>query len=84
MQYIAEKILKINEWKRWSDPPPADPAKRALQDEEIFQVAKLVKYVKRLFYAESLPYQFIVQLRPFHELYNGRLRSRIPWVFGGL
>ncbi|PPQ84052.1 hypothetical protein CVT26_013955, partial [Gymnopilus dilepis] len=40
--YIAEKILKINEWKRWSDPPPADPAKRALQDEEIFQVAKLV------------------------------------------
>ncbi|PPQ95917.1 hypothetical protein CVT26_016140 [Gymnopilus dilepis] len=40
--YIAEKILKINEWKRWSDPPPADAAKRAAQDEEIFQVAKLV------------------------------------------
>ncbi|KAL4246543.1 hypothetical protein ABKN59_008748, partial [Abortiporus biennis] len=25
---------------RWSDPPPQDPAKRALQDEEVFQVAR--------------------------------------------
>jgi len=41
-QYIANKILKINERKRWSDPPPTDPTKRALQDEEIFQTAKLV------------------------------------------
>ncbi|KAF9553362.1 heme peroxidase [Agrocybe pediades] len=40
--YIAEKILKINERKRWSDPPPTDEAKRAQQDEEIFQTAKLV------------------------------------------
>ncbi|KAG6873168.1 hypothetical protein C0995_002017 [Termitomyces sp. Mi166 len=40
--YIANKILKINERKRWSDPPPSDPAKRARQDEEIFQTARLV------------------------------------------
>ncbi|KDR69074.1 hypothetical protein GALMADRAFT_933805 [Galerina marginata CBS 339.88] len=40
--YIANKILKINECGRWSDPPPTDPAQRALQDEEIFQTAKLV------------------------------------------
>jgi hypothetical protein len=40
--YIAEKILKINERQGWSDPPPTDPTKRALQDEEIFQTAKLV------------------------------------------
>ncbi|KAF9477868.1 heme peroxidase [Pholiota conissans] len=40
--YIAEKILKINERKRWTDPPPTDPALRALQDEEIFQTARLV------------------------------------------
>uniref|UniRef100_A0A8H8CDX0 Heme peroxidase n=1 Tax=Psilocybe cubensis TaxID=181762 RepID=A0A8H8CDX0_PSICU len=40
--YIAEKILKINERKRWSDPPPADPAQAAIQDEEIFQTARLV------------------------------------------
>ncbi|RDB14949.1 Psi-producing oxygenase A [Hypsizygus marmoreus] len=40
--YIAEKILKINERKLWSDPPPEDPEKRALQDEQIFQTAKLV------------------------------------------
>ncbi|KDR77934.1 hypothetical protein GALMADRAFT_244901 [Galerina marginata CBS 339.88] len=40
--YVAEKILKINERKRWSDPPPSDPAKLAAQDEEIFQTAKLI------------------------------------------
>ena len=42
-QYIAKKILKINERKRWLDPPPSDEVKRAIQDEEIFQIAKLVK-----------------------------------------
>ncbi|KAJ8508992.1 hypothetical protein ONZ45_g8792 [Pleurotus djamor] len=41
-QYIANRILKLNEWKRWSDPPPPDPAARALQDEEIFQTARLI------------------------------------------
>ena len=42
-KYIAGNLLKINERGRWSDPPPSDPVKRALQDEEIFQVARLVK-----------------------------------------
>lgn len=42
--YIADNLLKINERGRWSDPPPSDPVKRLLQDEEIFQVARLVKY----------------------------------------
>jgi linoleate 10R-lipoxygenase len=42
-QYIAEKLLKINECGRWTDPPPVDPAARANQDEQIFQTAKLVK-----------------------------------------
>ncbi|TFK61201.1 heme peroxidase [Pluteus cervinus] len=40
--YIAAKLLKINERGLWSDPPPADPAARQLQDEQIFQTAKLV------------------------------------------
>ncbi|SJL08734.1 related to Psi-producing oxygenase A [Armillaria ostoyae] len=40
--YIANILLKINERKRWSDPPPADPQQRALQDEEIFQTARHV------------------------------------------
>ena len=40
-QYIAEKLLKINECGLWSD-TPTDPA---LQDEQIFQTAKLVKSV---------------------------------------
>ncbi|THV00228.1 heme peroxidase [Dendrothele bispora CBS 962.96] len=40
--YIAENILKLNERKTWSDPPPTDGAALAKQDEEIFQTAKLV------------------------------------------
>ncbi|KAG6830523.1 hypothetical protein H0H87_007821, partial [Tephrocybe sp. NHM501043] len=40
--YIAKRLLKINEKKRWTDPVPTDPARLALQDEEIFQTAKLV------------------------------------------
>ena len=35
-------LLKVNEKGRWSDPPPEDPVKRAQQDEEIFQTARLV------------------------------------------
>jgi linoleate 10R-lipoxygenase len=44
-QYIADRLLKLNERGTWHDPPPADPALRAKQDEEIFQTARLVKYV---------------------------------------
>jgi linoleate 10R-lipoxygenase len=40
--YIADKILKINERGRWANPPPTDAAQRAAQDEDIFQTAKLV------------------------------------------
>jgi len=40
--YVAQRLLKINERKRWSDPPPKDDILRARQDEEIFQTAKLV------------------------------------------
>ncbi|KAF9466792.1 heme peroxidase [Collybia nuda] len=40
--FIAHRILKINEKKMWSDPPPTDPTALALQDEQIFQTAKLI------------------------------------------
>ncbi|EKM48647.1 uncharacterized protein PHACADRAFT_214715 [Phanerochaete carnosa HHB-10118-sp] len=40
--YTANMLLKINERGRWKDPPPSDPAQRAQQDEEIFQVARNV------------------------------------------
>ncbi|KAG5638617.1 hypothetical protein H0H81_011507 [Sphagnurus paluster] len=40
--YTARRLLQINEFKKWSDPPPTDAAARALQDEEIFQTAKLI------------------------------------------
>ena len=38
-------LLKINERKRWTDPPPQDATARAAQDEEIFQTVRLVKSV---------------------------------------
>ena len=44
-QYIAEKILKLNERGTWLDPPPQDAAERARQEEEVFQTARLIKYV---------------------------------------
>ncbi|KAH8099451.1 heme peroxidase [Cristinia sonorae] len=40
--YIAANLLNINERGRWTNPPPEDPVKRAIQDEEIFQTARLV------------------------------------------
>ncbi|KAG7090385.1 hypothetical protein E1B28_009504 [Marasmius oreades] len=40
--YIADRLLKINERGRWTDPPPEDPTARAKQDEEIFQTARLI------------------------------------------
>lgn len=42
-------LLKINERGRWTDPSRLDDNQRALQDEEIFQVARLVKCVYRSF-----------------------------------
>jgi linoleate 10R-lipoxygenase len=44
-QYIAERLLKINERGRWSDPPPPEGPSRVKQDEEIFQTARLIKWV---------------------------------------
>ena len=38
-------LLSINERGHWQDPPPSDETKRALQDEEIFQTARLIKCV---------------------------------------
>ena len=53
-KYVAEVILKINERKRWTDPPPSDPAKLAAQDEEIFQTARLIKSVESLLFRNFL------------------------------
>ncbi|KAH7885086.1 heme peroxidase [Phlebopus sp. FC_14] len=40
--YIANMLLRLNEKKRWSDPPPSDPEKLKAQDDEIFETARLV------------------------------------------
>jgi linoleate 10R-lipoxygenase len=40
LQYIARKILDINEWGTYSN--PADEKNRITQDDEIFNRAKLV------------------------------------------
>ena len=38
-------LLSINERKHWKDPSSLSPAQLELQDEEIFQTARLVKCV---------------------------------------
>lgn len=48
-QYIADMLLKINERGRWRDPPPADSELKAQQDEEIFQITRLVKCALSVF-----------------------------------
>ncbi|KAJ7327590.1 heme peroxidase [Mycena albidolilacea] len=40
--YIAQMLLRINERGTWNDPPPTDATALAKQDEEIFQIARLV------------------------------------------
>ena len=45
MQYICDFLLSINERGRWADPSKLNPTQLELQDEEIFQTARLVKYV---------------------------------------
>ena len=42
VQYIAEKLLSINERGTFSNPPPVDQAKRLAQDNELFHRARLV------------------------------------------
>ena len=41
-QYIAAKLLEINERGTFQDPPPVDKEKLIVQEEEIFQTARLV------------------------------------------
>lgn len=56
LQYIAERLLSINEQKRWTDLPPTDEILRLKQDEEIFQTARLIKYVCYLIHDRHLLY----------------------------
>ncbi|KAG9031228.1 hypothetical protein FRB95_002930 [Tulasnella sp. JGI-2019a] len=40
--YIVKTLLEINERGIWSNPPPTDHVQRELQDEDLFQTARLV------------------------------------------
>lgn len=40
--YIAERLLEINERGGWQNPPPSDPAKKASQEDELFNTARAV------------------------------------------
>lgn len=40
--YIAQKLLEINEKGRWKCPPPDDEQARMTQDDEIFNIARLI------------------------------------------
>jgi hypothetical protein len=59
LQYIAQMLLRINERGTWSDPPPTDATALAKQDEEIFQIVRLVKCVIRAILS-CIPNQLIL------------------------
>ncbi|KAG8827835.1 hypothetical protein FRC18_009804 [Serendipita sp. 400] len=40
--FIAEKVLQINEKKLWSNPPPKEEKAKMKQDTEIFNIARLI------------------------------------------
>jgi hypothetical protein len=69
IKYVAEKILSINENGNLKNPPPPDPPARAVQDEEIFQRARLVNT------------GFFVQviLRDYVGAILGLARDGSPW-----
>ena len=60
LQYICDNLLNINERGRWTDPPPTDPAKRAFQDEEIFQTARNVKYGHCILVVRAQVAEFVI------------------------
>lgn len=41
-QYIAKRLFEIKEKSDYTDPSTLTPDKRAAQDEELFQIARLV------------------------------------------
>ena len=60
-------LLNINERGTWTNPPPEEAAARARQDEEIFQTARLVKYVSRSHRRTIQPADMLaLQLRQLH------------------
>jgi linoleate 10R-lipoxygenase len=67
--YVAEKILSINENGNLKNPPPADPPARVAQDEEIFQRARLV----------NTGYFVQVILRDYVGAILGLARDGSPW-----
>lgn len=78
-QYIAERLLSINEQKRWEE-TPADDTVKLKQDEEIFQTARLIKYVCHLCMRQTSCYM-LSQLWTFLECDDVRLPSCVPRAF---
>jgi hypothetical protein len=79
-QYIAERLLSINEQKRWAEETPADETIKLKQDEEIFQTARLIKYVCHLYLRQTSCYM-LSQLWTFLECDDVGLPSCIPRTF---
>ncbi|KAI0265719.1 heme peroxidase [Gloeopeniophorella convolvens] len=67
--YIAEKILSINEWGKFQSPPPTDESARKSQDEEIFQRARLV----------NTGFFMQIILRDYVGAILGLVRDGSPW-----
>ena len=82
-QYIARKLLEINERGTYEDPDklrtdnPADKAKLLAQEEELFQIARLVNC--GWFASGKSTGQALVQFCLSMQLFS-RTTSRVSWV----
>ena len=79
-QYIAERLLSINEKKKWIDPPPTDVRLRAIQDEQIFQTARLVKCVILSLSPNTVAVNDVDKLWTLFERNGVRLFAYFPWT----
>ena len=68
-QYVAQKILDINEWGTYKNPVPTDKEKCLTQDDEIFHRARLVN--------SALFIQII--LGDYVGAILGLVRDGLPW-----
>ncbi|KAG8881440.1 hypothetical protein FRB97_009566 [Tulasnella sp. 331] len=84
--YIAKRLLEINERGLWTIPPPTDDARKKLQDNDIFQTARLINcgWFKSMIFGDylfSALYHFHSSISAKDEKWAEQM-FRSPQLFG--